>query len=730
MKITLALLVVLSCHAQPWSTFLDSSRAIDWTSGVGFSIPSYTVPCSTQPSLGSGSGNAAANTTAIQNALASCDATHNVVNLPSGTYYIAGVQFGTQGKQVLRGAGSSATYLNITADAGCAGLGHGVCMLAGNWTYSGDSSVQPPSGIHQCAWTAGYSQGTTSITLGTCGGTPTVGQLIVLDQANDTSDTSGVYTCDGSTSNCTYEGARNANGRVIGSDLYSTQEVKSITGVTSLGGGSYTVTISPAVYETNIRTGQTPGAWFPGTVQLEGIENLTLDATAADNALGFFSCYQCWAKGLRFIDPARNAILLYQSLQVVIRDSYFFGAQSSAATSYNIECDTSSSFLVENNIMQQVTTPLNMNGGCEGAVVDYNLSIKTIFADGTWTWPLYASHSADDNFNLYEGNNTYGIAADNASGPANQFTAFRNFFTGFELGTINTTVPFIFRALNRNINIVGNVLGQPSYHTQYQAFATSTTTFSGAASGDVSIYDLGGGGTGDVCSLNPGSSTLCDPLTVSTLMRWGNYDIVNAAARWDSTEASPASNTYVNANFSSGYFSGLAHTLPASLAYNSKPSWWPSAKPWPTIGPDISSGNIGICTGGTYAGAPATGSGQCTGGSLSTAWASHANSIPAQDCFISMGGPADGSGGVLAFDAGTCYSNSTATASSSIAGPIRTAGPVSIHPLGEQLAQRHLQPGALAGDLVHAVEFEVPQLADAHPGRAQQQGRAGTQPVR
>jgi hypothetical protein len=52
------------------------------------------------------------------------------------------------------------------------------------------------------------------------------------------------------------------------------------------------------------------------------------------------------------------------------------------------------------------------------------------------------------------------------------------------------------------------------------------------------------------------------------------------------------------------------------------------------------------------------------------------------------------------------------------------------HPFGVQLAQRHLQPGAGAGDLVHAVQFEVEQLADAHPGGPQQQQRVGAEPVR
>ncbi|BCO36221.1 hypothetical protein MHEC_28590 [Mycobacterium heckeshornense] len=43
------------------------------------------------------------------------------------------------------------------------------------------------------------------------------------------------------------------------------------------------------------------------------------------------------------------------------------------------------------------------------------------------------------------------------------------------------------------------------------------------------------------------------------------------------------------------------------------------------------------------------------------------------------------------------------------------------HPLGVELAQRNLQPGPGAGNLMHTVQFQVEQFADAHPGGAQQQ---------
>jgi len=52
------------------------------------------------------------------------------------------------------------------------------------------------------------------------------------------------------------------------------------------------------------------------------------------------------------------------------------------------------------------------------------------------------------------------------------------------------------------------------------------------------------------------------------------------------------------------------------------------------------------------------------------------------------------------------------------------------HPLGVELAQRDLQPGPGAGDLMHTIQFQVAQLSDAHPGGPQQQQRVGAQPVR
>jgi hypothetical protein len=680
--VLLFLLAAFSLKAFPQasSTFLDSSRAINWSS-AGFTVPNYTANCSVQPTLTANSSSAAsANSTAIQNSLASCNATNNVVNIPAGTYYVAGILYGTQGKQVLRGAGPNSTDIIFTAGNGCAGgLNEGICMRDSNGLYDGNSLVLP-GGSNQCSWTGGYSQGTTTITLSGCGGKPPVNQTIILDQANDTSDTNGVYVCDTNIANCGYEGSTggNNNGRSIGGKTYSQQQVTYITGVTSLSSGSYSVTISPGVYFSNIRSGQSPGAWWPGFVQNDGVENMTLDGSNVDSTIGMYDCYQCWVKNVRSKNGGRNHVDLYQSGNDVVRDSYFYAAQGSASDSYAVEFGEASAALIENNIFQQVTTP-TMFGAGTGSVIDYNFNIDVNYSCGggcpAYSNGAYAGHNAGNEMNLFEGNNFFGIWGDDAWGSSDQDTYFRNMLQGWQNGKTASTFPIMLRAYIRNLNIVGNVMGQAGYHTQYQANATSTSGGTGGSAEDKSIYSIGWAGTGAACS--SGSVTQCDPLSFSTLMRWGNYDTVTGGVKWNTTEASPAAVPYVNANFTSSYFNTLAHTLPASLYYNSTPSWWPGSKAWPPVGPDVSSGNLGTCGGGTYAGYQATSSGQCTGGSLSSAWAAHATSIPAQDCYLNvMHGPPDGTGSLLNFDAGQCYASSGQTSGNPPLPPTGLAGTV------------------------------------------------------
>lgn len=752
--------------AQNWSAFLDPSRAIDWTT-AGFAIPSYTVPCSTQPSLVAGGANAGANTTSVQASAASCDSTHNVINIPAGTWDLNLTTLGSQGLMVARGAGPNLTTIVFHSTGGCAGgIGNqGWCLKDPGAVFNGNAAVLPPSGTQQCLWTgtngsAGvFTQGATAINLTSCGGTPPNGKIIVLDQANDPQiavssftgtsgtlsftntgnntltsgqlislygftspntalnnqtvtvsatgltgttfqaavtgsgyasgagsayDTGGVYICQQNASiNCNNNGTGNNNGRVIGGVSYSQQQVAKITSVSSLGGGAFDITISPGVYFTNVRPSQTPGAWWPGFVQLLGVESMQLAGSAlSGGTVGMDTCYRCWVKNVVSTFAARNHVGIYLSLDDVVRDSYFYEAQTHGTSSYGVELSEASQVLIENNIFQKTVAPVIFGQG-SGSVVGYNLAINDYFTGNGSTPPdvtnaANASHNSGNDMNLWEGNVIQALWSDGSWGSSAQNTYYRNFISGFQVlfpggsavcsPILCESVPIINRAFSRGFNVVGNVLGHPGVHVTYQIGATSAT---GGTAGveDTAIYSLGfaggGFGSGGNCS-----STLCDPIAVSGLMRWGNYDAVNKVNRFNSAEAAPVAIPYLSANFTTLYFNGLAQTLPASLYLSSQPAFWTGGKAWPAIGPDIAAGNVSTCSGGSYDKASATLASQCAGGTLNsasstaTAWGSRVASIPAVDCYFSLGGQPDGNNGsALAFDANVCYLAASATAS-------------------------------------------------------------------
>ncbi len=662
-----ALLAPLQLWGQAWSPFIDPSRATTWQGNAGFTIPNYTVACAIQltggNALATGSGAASGNEAKIETALTSCDLTHNVVNIPAGTWYVSGIIYPPHGHQVLRGAGPNSTTVYITQvpATGCI-WSIGVCMTGdpNTMSYTFSPNVLPPSGPYQCLWTGGYAKGSTSITLNNCVNPPPNNSILYLDQANDTTDTNGIYICDPTAANCSQE-TGDEDGRTISGVTHSQQQAVWVTGVSGSGTGPYTVTIAQPVAFNNIRSGQNPGAfWTNGFATNDGLENMTIDESLSTGSpVGLFNCYQCWVKGNRFLYGARQSVLSIASLQNVVKDNYFYSSQTPGTSqSYGVEVEWGTSGLViENNIFQQLTTPV-MFGQGSGNVVGYNFIIDNQGGAGTISWYSYYGHNAGNEMNLWEGNALNTINSDPIHGSSTNGTFYRNNILGWQSGKTDGTYPVSLETWARAFNVAGNVLGQPGYSNTYESYATSTSGgVNGGATASTSIYVLGWTGyNGYGGCLTPSGGAPCDPLVRPTLMRWGNWDAVNNATQWNSSEAAPAAVPYVNANFTTSYFNTLAHTLPASLYYSSTPSWWPSGKAWPPVGPDVSSGNVGICT-GSYAGSQGTLSSQCVGGTLSTAWGSHVTSIPTQDCFLNvMGGHPDGTGSVLPFDYANCAS--------------------------------------------------------------------------
>jgi hypothetical protein len=69
-----------------------------------------------------------------------------------------------------------------------------------------------------------------------------------------------------------------------------------------------------------------------------------------------------------------------------------------------------------------------------------------------------------------------------------------------------------------------------------------------------------------------------DAKVASTLLRWGNYDYFNDAAR------------FVASEIPSGVPMPADQVIPKSYYYAARPSWFAAAVAWPPIGPDVTGG--------------------------------------------------------------------------------------------------------------------------------------------
>jgi hypothetical protein len=584
-----------SAFPQTIPSPIAPSRSIDWSNaGVTGGIPNRTAIYTTL--------NPGATAAQINTALAACPS-GKVVFLSAGAYNLtSGIDFNGNDSITLRGAGPDKTFLVFTGSSACRGMGADICVGPANSSYY----VETPT--HTADWTAGFAKGTTQITLSnTTGLAP--GMVMVMDQLNNDTDVGGVYVCE--TTNICSDGGPGGGEQP---NRAQEQYVK----VTAVNGN--VVTISPGVYMPNWSASQTPHAWWgtaAGFAHGLGVEDLSVDNT--NNTSGNRSdiyliwAFDCWVKNVKDINSDRNHVWLYQTAHSTVRDCYFFGTKNSASQSYGVESYMGSDNLVENNIFQHITGPLMGGGATPGLVEAYNYAIDDYYTSLTWMQGSNYAHAAGDGYILHEGNDGVGFTADLVHGTHNFLTAFRNYFTGWETGKTAQTMPINLYAGSRFMNMVGNVLGTPTYHTNYESVPP---TFTGH---ETSIYRLGDNG-------NALPASYADPLVKSTLLRWGNWDVFTKTARFLASEVPSAISQYANPVPPDS-------SLPSTLYLPGKPSWWPSTIPWPCIGPDV------------------------TGGDRMTGLGGHAYRNPAHVCYDTT----SKTNGILNFNANNCYGNSYAT---------------------------------------------------------------------
>lgn len=589
------LLFDIPVTSQLASTLLDSSRSIDWTlaGDTGMSNGSATLPSSGWSKSGAtiaayGTSGSPLSCATIATAFNGASA-NSFILLGTGDFWLsAGCSF-TNNSVALRF--SAGTTLHFADGTTCGSFDTAICFH-GSSTNEGSAIVLPSptacsTATQQCAnWTAGYAQGATSITLDWVGAGGTIlaaGQLLVLDQANDTVAENGFFPCDVTAVCNTNSPNPSSAGRLIAGVDWSQQQIVKVVSIT--GAGPFTVTITPGLDATNWGTnGKSPGAWWTVTqVQNVGIENIasgvaTIDYSASSSSLKsgvtFQNAYNYWVSGIRSIgnETIRNHVWQNLSAHGTVLSNYFYGTGPGSST-YCLENYETSDALEVNNIMQHCANDV-INGAAQGLAYGYNYATDFYSSPAGVMGGSYFFHDAGGDHNLAEGNRTVQYTLDNVHGTGGLAVLLRNQIVGWEFGKTSLTNPFNANAYQREFSIIGNVLGTSTYHTVYWDDESAATGNPYKA-----ILLTGFSGAGESTS----GSIPNDSQVMTSAMYWGNYDTVNAASRFNcyetGTNGCPPS-----------------QVLPTSLMFTSKPAWYvdgigSSSIPWPLNGPDVSGGS-------------------------------------------------------------------------------------------------------------------------------------------
>jgi hypothetical protein len=536
------------CFGQSWSGVIAPARATDWTQA---GLPGDAPPDANWPQCGAtiaayGTSGSPASPSTINNATAGtgtgytgCSTPHVIV-LGSGDFYLNAL-ITLQSNVALRGQGANNTRLHFPISvSGCNGVYAAIC-IAGSNTYEG-------GGYTKANWTAGYSKGTATITLDNVAGIVTNLTPIVLDQCNtgfagNTSDgtctgsavdNSGLYVCE-VTSNCSSQGANTGLHRINRAQ----EEIVVATAIR--GSGPYSVTLNHAIYWPGWASGQSPQAWWgSSTITNAGVENLTIDdSTLGQRGVVIMTAYRCWAIGITTNKTNFYAVFNYITSHDLIANSYFYQTYNAGTESYGVGGGLSGDLLMENNIMQGITDPINFDSQCSGCVAGYNFAVNDYDTTSSYSFGMFSFHGAGESNILLEGNIGVSIDSDDIWGTHTLSTFFRNFMNGYEpnggaLPTDNNISNHL-GAFSRYYNVVGNVFGNPLYHTIYSCLPSTTTGSASGASacpdgGYKAVHVLDSGWPSNTWGQTQGS--VADPLTPATALFWANCDTATGTCRF------------------------------------------------------------------------------------------------------------------------------------------------------------------------------------------------------
>ena len=570
-------------------------------------IPNRTTVCATVNPDG-----AADDSTLINNAIASCPA-GEVLMLAAGTFNLAEGKWITLSKgMTLRGAGPGSTIINVPNGAV---MSSDVCALAGTTGCSAAPAiiVGPPRWTEKWSTpttlTADAAQGATSVTVASASGFA-VGQWVLIDEASGAgwqTDPMG-YGQIWAAPDWLSSSSTPATGRVAWQKHNPPQSFDDFTSttypytsgttgcyysfcdrptaelhlITAISGNTITFD-SPLTIAYRESGSHNAQLYYPspGFVTKAGVENMTIERSD-QNGVSFQWCAYCWAKNVEAEYAFQGGIVAWYSARIEINEVYVHKCAwpVPGGAGYNIDITNAvTEAYVVNSISVLCDKAITIRSAGAGSVVAYNyLDDQFIGGDGSWQEiGMNGSHAAGSHEVLFEGNYGSNLDSDDTHGNAIYHTFFRNYttgtrasFTDYTTGLGSSSGTVINDVAQQGTNgplraagvmgytywmaFVGNVLGTPGDTTTQNGWINQSNFLSGGPG----IWLLGWNGQAPYKS---------DPNSTSWTYRDGNFDYLNNAVTWNSSDT--------------------AHTLPNSLYLSAAPAFFSagSGYTWPPVNP-------------------------------------------------------------------------------------------------------------------------------------------------
>lgn len=303
------------------------------------------------------------------------------------------------------------------------------------------------------------------------------------------------------------------------------------------------------------------------TLRMSGLEDLqiTNSAYTTSEAIIFMlqAAVDCWVKNVEMVRTPGYHLVLNRCLFCEVRDSYFHDAVNFGSSQgygvllwrYTTACK------VENNLVDRSICPFMTELSSSGNVLGYNCSMQTIqgTTGGLDDWmaqAFNATHGSHSMMNLWEGNVGCEFLAENYFGSGSHQTLLRNWLHASSAKEGGGWVGLVRRAVsidahNYYYNVIGNVLGNTYDAVDYYEMTAGTTVHP-------VIYRIGWPNMGN------DSTTGYDSVSLSTLIRHGNWDTITDSQQWDA---------------------GITNrTIPDSYYLSGKPAWFGSLT-WPPFNP-------------------------------------------------------------------------------------------------------------------------------------------------